>query len=68
MKYDWLHYDISKDAIFCYLYMQADHQNNFLSSKKCEPAFIKTGFMYRKEAILSYVLTELSQWTSRACP
>jgi len=38
MKYDWLHYDISKDAAFCYLRTQADHQNKFLSSKKREPA------------------------------
>jgi len=27
MKYDWLDYNISKDAAFCYLCMQADHQN-----------------------------------------
>jgi len=27
VKYDWLHYNISKDVAFCYLYMQADHQN-----------------------------------------
>jgi len=58
----------TKIAAFCYLCMQADHQNKFLSDKKCEPAFIKTGFTYWKEAILSYVLTELSQQTSRACP
>jgi len=24
---DWLHYNISKDAAFCYLCIQADHQN-----------------------------------------
>jgi len=38
VKYDWLHYDISKDVAFCYLCIQADHQNKFLSSKKREPA------------------------------
>jgi len=37
----WLHYDISKDAAFCYLCMQADHQSKFLLSKKRESAFIK---------------------------
>jgi len=52
MKCDWLHYDISKDAAFCYLRMQADHQNKFLSSKKREPAFIRTTSTYWKEAIL----------------
>jgi len=52
VKYDWLHYDISKDAAFCYLCMQADHQNNFLSSKRHKPAFIRTASTYWKEAIL----------------
>jgi len=42
--YDWLHSDISKDAALCYLCMQADHQNKYLSSKKHKPAFIKTAF------------------------
>jgi len=40
-----------KIAAFCYLCMQADHQNKFLSSKKRKPAFMKTGFTYWKEAI-----------------
>ena len=39
-KYDWLQYNVSADAAFCYLCMQAEHKKKFLAGKKHEPAFI----------------------------
>ena len=42
---DWLHYDIGKDAAFCYLCMKCEHKKKFLSSKKWEPAFIYNGYI-----------------------
>ena len=59
-KYDWLHYDVSADAAFCYLCMQAEHQKKFLASKKREPAFITKGFTYWKEATTAFNQHQLS--------
>ena len=28
-KYNWLHYDVGKNAAFCYLCMQAEHEKSF---------------------------------------
>ena len=53
-KYDWLHYDVSADAAFCYLCMRAEHEKKFLASKKREPAFITNGFTYWKEATTAF--------------
>ena len=60
VKYDWLHYDVSQDAAFCYTCMRAEHENKFLSSKKREPAFTKTGFTYWKEATTAFEKHRLS--------
>ena len=60
VKYDWLHYDVSQDAAFCYTCMRAEHENKFLSSKKHEPAFTKTGFTYWKEATTAFEKHRLS--------
>ena len=43
-NYNWLHYNVSKDAAFCYLYMHAE----------CEKKFLATGFTYWKEATTAF--------------
>ena len=53
-KYNWLHYDVSKDAAFCYLCMRGEHERKFLVSKKREMVFISTGFTYWKEATTAF--------------
>ena len=45
-KYQWLHYDASSDAVFCYLCMRADKKGKLLVSTRKEPAFISKGFTY----------------------
>ena len=51
---DWLHYNVGKDAAFCYTCMKCEHEKKFLSSKKREPAFISKGYMYWKEATTAF--------------
>ena len=51
---NWLHYDIEKDAAFCYLCMKCEHEKKFLSSKKREPAFISKGYTYWKEVTTAF--------------
>ena len=57
---DWLHYDVDKDAAFCYLCMKCEHEKKFLSSKKREPALISKGYTYWKEASTAFK----KHWTS----
>ena len=47
--FSWLHYDVDKDAAFCYLCMRYEVEKKFLVSTKREPAFIFKGFTYWKE-------------------
>ena len=47
--FSWLHYDVGKDAAFCYLCMRCEAEKKFLASTNCEPAFISKGFTYWKE-------------------
>ena len=58
--YKWLHYDVDKDAAFCYLCMQAEHEMKFLASRKREPAFFSTGYTYWKEATTAFEKHQLS--------
>ena len=53
-KYPWLHYDVEKDAAFCYLCMRATQEGKFLTSSKRDPAFLKRGFTYWKEATVAF--------------
>ena len=53
-QFSWLHYDVSKDAAFCFLCMQCEEQNKFLASTKREPAFISRGFTYWKESTSAF--------------
>ena len=53
-KYQWLHYDASSDAAFCYLCMRADKEGKLLVSTRKEPAFISKGFTYWKEATTAF--------------
>ena len=46
--FSWLHYDVDKDAAFCYLCMRCEAEK-FLVSTKREPAFVLKGFTYWKE-------------------
>ena len=50
---NWLHYDVGKDAAFCYLYLKCEHKK-FYSSKKCEPAFISKGYTHWKEVTTAF--------------
>ena len=53
-EHNWLHYDVGKDAAFCYLCMKCEHEKKFLSSIKREPAFISKGYTYWKEATIAF--------------
>ena len=59
-KYDWLHYNVEKDAAFCHLCMRAEAERKFLASTKREPTFIKTGFTYWKEGTAAFKKHEAS--------
>ena len=52
--FNWLHYDVDKDAAFCYLCMRCEAEKKFLASTKREPAFIHKGFTYWKEGPKSF--------------
>ena len=47
--FSWLHYDVDKDAAFCYLCMRCEAEKKFLVSTKWELEFIYKGFTYWKE-------------------
>ena len=51
---NWHHYDVGKDAAFCYVCMKCEHAKKLLSSKKCGPAFISKGYTYWKEATTAF--------------
>ncbi len=53
-QYQWLHYDVSSDAAFCYLCMKAEKEGKLLASTRREPAFISKGFTYWKEATTAF--------------
>ena len=53
-QFSWLHYDVSKDAAYCFLCMQCHEQNKILASTKREPAFISRGFTYWKESTSAF--------------
>ena len=47
--FSWLHYDVARDAAFCYLCMHYEVENTFLVIMKGESAFISNGFTYWKK-------------------
>ena len=51
-QFKWLHYDVDKDAAFCYLCMKCQLEKKFLASTKWDQAFISRGFTYWKESYL----------------
>ena len=53
-QFEWLHYDVGKDAAFCYLCMKCQLEKKFLASTKRDPAFISRGFTYWKEGTTSF--------------
>ena len=60
-KYTWLHYDVVKDAAYCYTCMKADKEKRFLFSTKRDPAFITKGFTYWKEATSAFQTHQASK-------
>ncbi|XP_065191926.1 zinc finger MYM-type protein 1-like [Sycon ciliatum] len=53
-QFNWLHYDVGKDAAFCFICMQCEQQKKFLASTKREPAFLSRGFTYWKEGTAAF--------------
>ena len=49
-RFGWLHYDISKDAAFCFVCIKALSKGQ-ISTGNVESAFVKTGFRNWKEAL-----------------
>ena len=49
-KYEWLHYDSSRDAAFCFTCMKAVH-GNLLTTTKAEETFTRIGFTNWKKAL-----------------
>ena len=52
--FSWLHYDVDKDAAFCFLCMRCEAEKKFLASTKREPAFTSKGFTYWKEGTKAF--------------
>ena len=53
-QFEWLHYDVGKDAALCYFCMKCQLEKKFLASTKRDPAFISRGFTYWKEGTSSF--------------
>ena len=49
-KFKWIHYDSSRDAVFCFTCMKAVH-GNMLSSTKAEETFTRIGYNNWKKAL-----------------
>ena len=49
-KYEWLHYDSSRDAAFCFTCMKAVH-GNLLMTTKAEETLTRIGFTNWKKAL-----------------
>ena len=47
----WLHYDLRKNAVFCFPCMKQNNQNRLTTVPKKEKAFISTGFSSWKDAL-----------------
>ena len=65
-EHNWLHYDVGKDAAFCYLCMKCECEKKFLSSKKREPAFISKGYTYWKETTTAFKKHQTSDFHHEA--
>jgi len=64
VKYDWLHYNISKDAAFCYLCMQVDHLNKVRNTNQ----LLYKLHSHTGKKLFLCANRALSQQTSRTCP
>ena len=53
-EFSWLHYDIRLDAAFCHVCMTASHGKKLMASTRRDPAFIKNGHTYWKEATTAF--------------
>ena len=53
-QYPWLHYDESKDSLFCYICFNQNAKGNLISARKSEKTFITSGFSNWKKALLRF--------------
>jgi len=53
-QFEWLHYDVNEDAVFCHVCMSAEYEKKFLASTKRDKCFISKGFTYWKEGICAF--------------
>ncbi|XP_066914540.1 zinc finger MYM-type protein 1-like [Clytia hemisphaerica] len=49
-KYDWIHYDSLRDAVFCFTCLKAAHEN-LLTTSKAEDTFTRFGYTNWKKAL-----------------
>lgn len=54
IQYPWLHYDKSKDSVFCYICFNQNAKGNLTSAKKSEKSFISSGFSNWKKALVRF--------------
>ena len=59
-SYSWLHYEESRDVVFCYLCKQASQQNK-LKATCVDAAFISRGYCNWKDAINAFKKHEESK-------
>ena len=52
--FDWLHYNVNKDAVFCHLCMRCETEKKFLASTRRDSPFISKWFTYWKEGPKAY--------------
>ena len=49
--HQWLHYDVGRDSLFCYVCQNSDDQSQLQAEPRKETAFISTGFNNWKKAL-----------------
>ena len=49
--HQWLHYDVGRDSLFCYVCQNSDDQSQLQAERRKETAFISTGFNNWKKAL-----------------
>ena len=47
----WLHYDVGRDSLFCYVCQNSDDQSQLQAEQRKETAFISIGFSNWKKAL-----------------
>ena len=60
-KWKWLHYDESKDVVYCFTCMKAKKEGKLNWSANADQAFITHGFYNWKDAVVKYAQHETSK-------